>query len=249
MKLVRLHQGAEHLLLIMGGWGTDARPFAHLAADGWEVWLAYDYGTAEASHGSTRPASSAPLSATESNSPSLQHTPLLEAIDWSHFRHHHLAAWSMGVWAAEALLAPHAWTSATAINGTPCPIDDLMGIPSAIAQGTLETLDDANLTRFERRMCGSRDQYDSYLKRQPQRSLESLKDELAWIIKHASHHTPTPHIQWTHAVIGTQDRIFPTTNQQRYWRSTPTPTRLIEQPHYPFNSWTSFKQLAQDSGN
>lgn len=42
-----------------------------------------------------------------------------------------------------------------AINGTPYPIDQHMGIPPAIYHGTLDGLTGASLHKFLRRMCAN----------------------------------------------------------------------------------------------
>lgn len=68
-----------------------------------------------------------------------------------------------------------------AINGTPYPIDDTCGIPSAIYHGTLEGLTGPSLNKFLRRMCFNGEAFKEFLNITPRRPLEELKEELAEI--------------------------------------------------------------------
>ncbi len=120
----------------------------------------------------------------------------------------HLIAWSMGVWAATQVLADIPLASATAINGTPFPIDNTRGIPGAIFEGTLAGLNEAGLMRFRRRMCGGGEALKAFMAVAPERTLEDLTTELATLGKNIRT-LPTKAFRWTTAYGATEDRIFP----------------------------------------
>lgn len=149
-----------------------------------------------------------------------------------------IAAWSMGVWAAD-LLAPliHCpLTAAIAYCGTPLPMHDEYGIPSQIFEATLVGLNDDNRARFDRRMCGGKELlkvYQSF----SQRSTETLRGELLSVFNAVKglDYTP-PRLAWSHAYIGGKDLIVPAANQRNYWEKAASPYTLMpEMAHYPFS--------------
>ncbi len=119
-----------------------------------------------------------------------------------------LVAWSMGVWAATQTVAREALASATAVNGTPWPIDAARGIPPAIFDATLAGLSEAGLARFRRRMCGGAAGLDAFLRHAPRRGLEDLRRELA-ALGEAIRTRPEQPFAWTRAIACDRDRIFP----------------------------------------
>ena len=44
--------GSPRAVVIFAGWAMDARPFASLHKDGYDLYVAYDYRTAEAAYNS-----------------------------------------------------------------------------------------------------------------------------------------------------------------------------------------------------
>ena len=125
----------------------------------------------------------------------------------------HLMAWSMGVWAAGHVLGDAVpLASATAVNGTPYPIDDARGIPEAVFKGTLEGFSEAGLLRFRRRMCGGAEALKGFLEHAPKRGVEDLRAELASLGR-AIRAEPAPKLRWTRALACAGDRIFPPASQ------------------------------------
>lgn len=120
-------------------------------------------------------------------------------------------AWSMGVWAAQHVLAKETVASATAVNGTPWPIDDTRGIPTAVFDGTLAGFSEGGLLRFRRRMCGGGAGLQSFLAHAPNRTVEDLGTELASLggAIRAPEHAVTDNSFWTRAIACSEDRIFP----------------------------------------
>ena len=116
--------------------------------------------------------------------------------------------WSMGVWAAGQVLAGRRVARATAVNGTPWPIDERRGIPPAIFEGTFNGFSAAGLQRFRRRMCGGAAALKAFEAVAPERSLVDLQAELAalgigYMQRGAGDFT------WDRAFAAESDRIFP----------------------------------------
>lgn len=122
-------------------------------------------------------------------------------------------AWSMGVWAAQQTCPTANLQSATAVNGTPWPIDETRGIPPAIFDGTLTTYSEAGLARFRKRMCGGVAALTEFMAHAPQRTTEDLGAELA-ALGEAIRMLPEVAFPWTRAIGCTQDRIFPIAAQK-----------------------------------
>lgn len=196
------NEGSRRLLLIFAGWGMDANPFRHVSRPGYDTLVVWDYRDL--------------------------------AFDWSiaaGYDEIALIAWSMGVYAASMTIhsIDHMITARIAVNGTLTPVDDLHGIPVAIFEGTASTLDDRNLKKFFRRMCGDRLTMDRFMISAPCRPVSELVDELRAIYPEPWFANPKV-TRWDRAVIGISDAIFPACNQQRAWRSVQV--TVVDRPHY-----------------
>ncbi len=198
--------GADTLLLFFGGWGSDTNIFGGLRGANPEyfngiesvkecdVMLCYDYTSL-------------------AFDPSVI-TPYKRVL---------VQGWSMGVWVAGVVLSQLPELSvriikSVAINGTPTPVDDTMGIPTAIFRGTLDNFSPATLSRFRRRMCGGVDGVAEFLSLKPCRSVESLWEELSALYSNIQT-LDTPCFHWDLAVIGVEDKIFSMENQLNSWSS------------------------------
>ena len=179
-------QQHERLRVFYTGWGMDAHVFEHLLTGDQDTLIVWDY------------------------------TDLTLADMPVENRSIDLIAWSMGVWAATQTLPTEQIVSAIAINGTPTPIDDERGIPSAIFDGTLATLSENGLARFRCRMCGGASAMANFMEHAPQRDLEDLRTELA-ALGNAIRTLPDKPFPWTQAVGCTNDKIFPIASQQAAW--------------------------------
>ena len=179
-------QQHERLRVFYTGWGMDAHVFEHLLTGDQDTLIVWDY------------------------------TDLTLADMPVENRSIDLIAWSMGVWAATQTLPTEQIVSAIAVNGTPTPIDDERGIPSAIFDGTLTTLSENGLARFRRRMCGGASAMATFMEHAPQRDLEDLRTELA-ALGTAIRSLPAKPFPWTHAIGCSGDKIFPIAAQQAAW--------------------------------
>lgn len=184
-----IHRDNPRLLLIMAGWGMDSRPFSGLEAAGYDIAVGWDYTD--------------------------------ETFDTSllaDYREIVVFGWSMGVMEAARILVGRGLpiTLSVAINGTETPVSNTVGIPVDIFNATLSSLSPENLSRFNRRMCGSRDRLKQFELHAPQRDIVSLVEELRVIGQRAIKEPPV-HFDWDVAIIGTTDNIFPPKSQHTAW--------------------------------
>lgn len=218
MRIVKqTEEGKDRLLLVFAGWSVSPELFQNLKIEEErEVWICYDYR--------------------DLNFPE----------DISRFENIKIIAWSFGVWVAERTLPVSSLPfvdTAVAINGTPFPIHDSLGIPVAIFKGTLDSLTEEGIRKFNRRMCENKEIVQYYETIRP-RPTEEIKKELYNLDAFYSHHTPAVAGSsfWTQALISTADRIFPVENLKRYWEGC-CPVRYIEAPHYPFYIWKQWEEI------
>ncbi|NTW53310.1 MAG: DUF452 family protein [Chlorobaculum sp.] len=217
-----VRRGCPDRLLFFNGWGMDRRVADWLvsawADEGRDIAVLYDYSDLAL--------------------PAWLREAIAEAdsID--------LVAWSLGVWAASnAGLARI--DRAVAINGTPIPVDTERGIPPEIFTGTLESWNDANRKRFERRMMGgvSAEIVEAV---RSDRSAADQQAELRSIGEAAARFSTEPAASWkfSKALIGGRDLIFTPENQRRSWREAEVPvTEIAEMPHFPFTHIAGWREL------
>lgn len=222
MKIEFVHRnGGDKLLVFFNGWSRSASDAAALAAP-FDVLEVHDYTD-------------------------LDPAELLKQIrTYSQIR---LAAWSLGVWAAAAVLEGCGirFDSALALNGTLHPVHPEYGIAPEIFDGTI-----ANWTvpaareRFLRRMAGSG--AAARLLPDVRRSAEDQQAELAAIRKQAAER-PVPRNIYTAAAMGRQDRIIPFAAQEKFWKTRPEiPAAALDLPHYPFGGLSCWEEVL-DLGN
>ena len=190
------------LRVFFAGWGMDENPFADFRSSDSDILLCHDYRSLDF------PSS------------------LLEPYDEVR-----VVAWSLGVWAAAALMAevPRLAEDAVAFNGTPFPVDETRGILPAIFQGTLQGLSTTALARFDRRMCGDASSLAQYNLVHPRRGVDSLAEELAWIGRESAVRAVAP--RFRRAVVGRRDAIFLRMNQRNAWEGL-CPVDEVEAAHY-----------------
>ena len=212
MKKLWINKGNNPgLLLFFNGWGMDERPFRHLAVDGdLDILMVYDYTTLE------------------------------DIKEFNNYKTVHLAAWSLGVFAAAKVLAGKKLASAVALNGTLKPIDEGEGIAPAIFQGTIDSWSEAAKMKFNRRMCGVHGK--QFTANMPKRSIESQKNELT-ALQELITNTPVPENIFQQAIISAKDKIFPLQAQEVHWQHARIPIRIFDEPHYFFPELKSWKEM------
>ena len=179
------------LIIIFAGWGMSADPFRQLRIEGCDIMTVWDYSVVN-----------------------FDTTPLARYDDL------YIFAWSFGVFMAQSVIKQYKIkpTLKIAVNGSLHPIDDLLGIPEDIFQGTLDRLDSRNREKFYRRMCDSRETYENFRSHMPQRDIEDLRNELLSISTlYRSDASAYGHSTWDRVIIAENDRIFPPDNLRREW--------------------------------
>ncbi|MFZ7229325.1 DUF452 family protein [Avibacterium avium] len=224
--LIKTAENNKQLILYFAGWGTPASEVGHLTLpENTDLLLCYDY------------------------------QDLHFEQDLSAYQQIRLVAWSMGVWVANQVLGQTPLVSATAINGTGKPCDDAMGIPQAVFIGTLEQLDERNLAKFQRRMCGDSATFVQYSQLAGQRDWLQVRSELSELYQFIQQDNGKS-LNWTKAIIGEKDRIFPSQNQLNFWQTYATEQKqsavqnsaefvLQTMPlaHYPFAQFHAWAEL------
>ena len=214
-QLISQNPPSRNLIVYFAGWGTPPSAVQHLAIPpAHDLLLCYDYRDFSLD------------------------------FDFSRYEKVRLVAWSMGVWVADRVMGQVPLLSATAINGTGLPMHDEFGIPCAVFQGTLDTLDEINLGKFERRMCGDKQLLQHYQSLEGRRSIEEIHAELTALYDALSAEHQHTGLPWTKAIIGTQDRIFPTQNQRNYWHERCEVSEMVG-GHYLFPLLQTWEQLWQ----
>ncbi len=216
MKNIWLRKGeSDKLILFYNGWGMDHAAVEHLDSSGYDVLVVYDYTD----------------------------NLTLEA-DISAYQEYYLVAWSLGVWAVgESLISKNIkFEKCIAINGTPKPVDDELGIPLQIFKGTLENWDTKNRVRFLMRIAGNRKDYQNNISRFGQRETTDQKAELAAIYEKIKNNSSAPPFSFDLAIIGENDAIYTADNQNNYWKPQ-TKSVSLTIPHYPFFYFCTWKQI------
>lgn len=195
----------DRLILIFAGWGVDCNLFSDLHFAGYDVMVLWGYADDD-----------------------------FDESFLAAYSEIYLFAWSFGVYVASSMmdrLVRFPLMLRVAINGSVTPVDDMTGIPDAIFQGTLEGLDERNLAKFYRRMCGTQQDYKGFMAKMPHRDIDDLKLELKRIFEMSRGGTVDVS-GWDRAVIADDDRIFPSANLSRAWQSLPR-VRYISGGHLP----------------
>ena len=76
------------------------------------------------------------------------------------------------------------------------------------------------------------------------RPLEELCDELD-ALSEAAAEPYRPNIEWSAAVVGGADRIFPPAHMAAYWKELAIP--VPDMPHYPFGDRTAMEKLLKSN--
>lgn len=215
MNYAFLHRGGNsELLLLFLGWSMDEHAVAHLASGGLDVLALWDYTAPDTAF-------------------------LSETVG---YRKIHLAAWSLGVFAAAKLLAGRDidFAGSTAFNGTLRPVDADFGIAPEIFLGTAEHWGEERArSRFYQRVAGGRAELETFPL--PCRTPASQQEELFALERSARESVPANCFQL--AVVGGRDRIFPPEAQKAFWESMQIPVLPLDLPHYPFADFHSFREV------
>jgi biotin synthesis protein BioG len=168
------------------------------------------------------------------------YTDMTIPIDIPEYSKVELLAWSLGVFAA-AYCKPKAEFS-VALNGTLRPVDAQYGIPEDIFQGTIDGWNEQGKSKFNRRMCDTRENQAMFEAHAPQRTEADQKTELI-AIKEFAMACGEPENIFDTALAVSRDRIIPTDAQLAFWAARQVPVKRFDGAHYPFSQWRSWKEL------
>ncbi|MEE6075213.1 DUF452 family protein [Avibacterium paragallinarum] len=226
IELIKRADNNPNLIIYFAGWGTPASAVSHLALPE-NTDLLLCY----------------------------DYQDLALNVDLSPYSQIRVVAWSMGVWVANQVLGQTPLVSATAINGTGKPCDDAMGIPQAVFIGTLEQLDERNLAKFQLRICGDSATFAQYSQLAGQRDWQQVRSELGKLYQSIQQDNGKS-LNWTKAIIGEKDRIFPSQNQLNFWQTyaaaqkqsavqngTEFVLQTMPLAHYPFAQFHAWAEL------
>lgn len=207
---VNAKQNEKKLLLIFNGWGMDERVFQQLLPDNIDILIVSNY--------------------TQNN-----FTQLKEILPY--YSKIKLLSWSMGVLQAQIFFTENSYfinkiDNSVAVNGTLMPIHNEYGISPDSFKEMADNFDAKEATGFYRRMCGL--DFKKFLITRPERSAQSQKDELQFLLTINSMFRADDSI-YKYAIISTKDVIIPTKNQCKFWDSSQTV--MIKGSHFPFFKW------------
>lgn len=221
LPAISIQQPTEHAVVFFNGWGMDEHciPKSFKSRAKHDVVVVYDY---QDMHYSKE-----------------LHQQLCS------YKNVTLIAWSFGVWAASQCYAKTALseinvTKKYAINGTPVGIDSNYGVAPRMVEMTVRALSESSLLRFYRNMFADDKTYQEFLKkRMPNRKFENIKSELIYLqrtikISHEEKLDEQNSCIYDVAIIGRQDRIFPSQATRAYYQqhSTKTLIQEVDGPHF-----------------
>lgn len=161
--------------------------------------------------------------------------------------------WSMGVIYAEEFLAKRRWqlpiTRTLAINGSPWPRHDTLGIPTDIYDATASINDRRALERFYRRTCGSASAMARLMPQLPDTTADEAAEELKAITAHVEARNNRAADVWDEIIISANDLIFPKDNLLRAWNDCADRITIVDNgAHCPdfqsvINRYATDKQL------
>ncbi len=217
MKYTWARNKKKKLLVFFNGWGCDENPFKHLVSNNYDVLIFYDYRNLALDK------------------------DILNSIN--EYEEVNIAAWSYGVWVGQFVWQEYKLhrNKAIAINGTTLPIHDKYGISETVTHGTLNSLTERNLMKFQRRMVGGNEGWKLFEKMIPQIKFEEQKKELAALINHFEQNKLAEGF-YSKAIVGTKDLIFTTENQLVFWNGRAEVAK-IDAPHYCFFDLRSWDEL------
>ncbi len=217
---IRKKQDSKELILLFNGWGMDQTVFQPWGEPPVDVLEVHDYRDLDSRENLIR--------------------------DLSAYRSIIVLAWSMGVWAYTALSHSLAIQveRAIAINGTPNPIHEHLGIPPRVFDATLEKMDQENLGRFYRRMCLDQSAFEKFQQHKPARPLAEQIQELSAVQEQYQRGGEIFFHPFHQALISRSDRIFPVANQHSFWRGR-ADILETEGGHFCFDQWQNWEDFLE----
>ena len=210
-------QNNKNLIVFFAGWSFDYNPFKFLACDNFDVIIFYDYNNLESD------------------------------FDFNQFDIYiskYLITWSMGVYCAYLIKDKfNNFDKKIAINGTPFPVDDKLGIPVKPFLLTLKHAEKGLEGKFYKNLFNSENEYKNYTNSQVMRTIENRVDELQSLYKRILSTERTYEKFYDLAIVSTCDKIVPPNNQTNCWREYDVDIQYVENGHFPYYNYTYWNEL------
>ena len=149
--------------------------------------------------------------------------------DLSMYLKKYIVAWSMGVMIATNYEIGQ--ISATAINGTPFPINLEYGINPKVYKLMELGFNENSREKFVAKMFNSSEEIFNVT----QRPVDSQKTELTAL----KNYLPNTDYKFSRVIVADNDNIIPTKSQLNYWETPET----INGGHYIFHNYKKWKEL------
>lgn len=203
----------KKLIIFFCGWSFDEKPFERLVCDDYDVLIFYDYKNHEI-----------PVK-----------IPLYEE--------YYLVTWSMGVYIAYLLRdkLPD-FKLKIAINGTPFPVDDKLGIPKRSFELTLKHVDTGLQGKFQHNLFKDEADYEIYAENPVGRKIPEQSEELFAINSYIANAKISYEKYYDYAIIGGADKIVPARNQINCWNGR-ADIVMLDSGHFPFYSFSRWDEI------
>lgn len=205
----------DDLTVFFCGWSFDGKPFKHLKYSDKDVLVIYDY--------------------TE---------PELPEDIFEGYEKYFLITWSMGVYIAYLMQTSlPKFDKKIAINGTPFPVDNELGIPQKTFDLTLKYVDSGLKGKFQQNLFKNPQDYEKYLLSPVERTIENRANELVALDKFIHARKAEYSKFYDCAIISDTDKIIPTRNQIKCWEKYNTPIVMLDNGHFPFFEFSSWDEI------
>lgn len=209
----------KKLIIFFAGWSFDYKPFEFLSCDDFDVLMLYDYTDII-----------------------LPEEIKKEIFDYNES---YLIAWSMGVYTAYSLRDElPAFKQKTAVNGTPYPVHDDLGIPQKPFLLTLRHVKSGLEGKFYQNIFDLKNELDIYKKTPVERTIENRVGELKALYERIKADKTLYTNFYDSVIISCNDKIIPAKNQLAFWLSK-IPVKTLESGHFPFYNFKSWKEIIQ----
>lgn len=204
----------KKLIIFFCGWSFDANPFKFLDCGEYDVVVFYDYAD------------------------------LNFDVDFSLYEEISLISWSMGVFIASYLKDKLPELKyVTAVNGTPFPVDDELGIPVKPFALSLMHAEVGLQGKFTRNVFVDADLLARYETTPVERDIQNRVNELVELDKLIKSYKFEYKPFYKMAIVGSKDKIIPTKNQLAFWNKYDVPVKELDCGHFPFYNYKSWEEI------
>ena len=212
-------QNKSRLIVFLAGWSFDFYPFEFLNCKNSDVLFVYDYNTINEDE--------------------------LELLNNCIYSEKILISWSMGVFAGYILKNLFKdYDIKIAVNGTPFPVHDTLGIPQKPFLLTLRHAKTGLEGKFYQNIFNTQEEFEKYSLTPIHRTIENRENELRYLYDRIRKENFKYEKFYDYALISSSDKIIPTKNQINFWQNN-VPYKLLESGHFPFYNFTGWDEIAK----